>query len=83
MCIRDSVEGFRFAYQQPAAVRVLPDAAVAGDRLGVVDASDAVSYTHLDVYKRQGAFHGCPAVLAFKFHGPVVGVVGDLSLIHI
>ena len=34
------VEGFRFAYQQPAAVRVLPDAAVAGDRLGVVDASD-------------------------------------------
>ena len=24
-----------------------------------------------------GAFHGCPAVLAFKFHGPVFGVVGD------
>ena len=37
------VEGFRFAYQQPAAVRVLPDAAAAGNRLGIVDAPDGLN----------------------------------------
>ena len=65
-----SADGIYGGYLQVATVHV---AQVAAHR--PVDAHFAgVPPAHVVV----GAFHGCPAVLAFEFHGPVFGVVGDL-----
>ena len=65
-----SADGIYGGYLQVATVHV---AQVTAHR--PVDAHFAgVPPAHVVV----GAFHGCPTVLAFEFHGPVFGVVGDL-----
>ena len=45
-------------FREPAAVRVLPDAAVAGDRLGVVDAADGFDAFREASVEAVG-FNGC------------------------